>query len=352
MKWAGAALIAFVCACGTPASPQAHAASASTSPAAVSSPSPTPTSSPTPIPAVKLGFSCRLPITLGAGPGPQGSFIDFPSGRVTNDPRSPKPDSLVRPGRELHGYYAALYFDRAYKRWLPVGREAVSLDGAHYAYTDRPILAQPDPLARATLHVVAVKTGVDVTFDGGDWSNPYAVLDYAAEGIYLITDTGSYFGLWLMDPITGGVTRVADLPNVQGRADRNHIWVGSVNPSDPNPIAGVAPDQLDRVSLVDGSRVTWFYRPGNSVHFVGQDVAGHPIILAGPVNGAGYLLALGPGINRSIFVFGDKRPALSDAIADRHGIWFGSIDGIYLYTEDRGLVKVSNQPGYPANGCI
>jgi hypothetical protein len=261
-------------------------------------------------------------------------------------------DSLVRAGRELHGYYVTLYFDQAFKRWLPVSRQAVSPDGAHYAYTDRPLLSRPDSQARATLHVVAVKTGVDVSFDGGDWSNPYAVLDYAAEGIYLITDTGVYTGIWLMDPTTGVVNRIASLSNVQGRAAPNVFWVGSINPNDPNSIAGAAPDQLDKVNLADDSQTAWFYRPGNSVHFVAEDVAGHPIILVSPVSGAEYLLVLAPGISRSIFTFGDKRPDLSNAIADKHGIWFGSTDGIYLYTESHGLVKVSNQPGYPSNGCI
>ena len=354
MRWAGIALIGFICACAAPTVPQAGAGSppASASPVAASSPSPSPTVSTKPIPVRKVTFSCRLPISLGAGQGPQGEFITFPSGRVTIEPASPKLDSLVRPGRELHGDHVTLYYDRAYKRWLPVSRGAVSPDGAHYAFTDRPVLAQPDPQARATLHVVAVKTGVDVTFDGGEWANPYAVLDYAAEGLYLITDTGSYFGLWLMDPTTGAVTKVADLPNVQGRADKNHFWVGTFNPSDPNPVVAFAPNQLDRLNPADGSRVTWFYRPGSSVHFVGEDVAGQPIILSSGLNSAEYLLGLSPGVSRSIFTFADKRPALSNAIADKHGIWFGSLDGIYLYTQALGLVKVSNQPGYPANGCI
>lgn len=309
--------------------------------------------SPRPIPANKIAFSCRLPISLGIGQGPQGEFIDFPSGRVTSDPKSPKLNSLVVPGRELHGYYSTLYFDLAFKRWLPVSRNAVSPDGTHYAYTDRAIVAQPDSTAaRATLHIVAVKTGVDVTFDGGDWSNPYAVLDFAAEGIYLITDTGVYTGLWLMDPTTGVVTRVADLLNVQGRADKSQVWAGWTNPDDTSPITPSVPNQLDKVSLVDGSRAPWFYRPGSSMHFVGQDVAGHPIILVSGLSSAEYLLALAPGTSRSIFVFGDKRPALSNAIADKHGIWFGSTEGIYLYTVAQGLVKVSNQPGYPSNGCL
>jgi hypothetical protein len=351
MRWVvGLAAVASIFACAAPAVPRAGTGSpaAAITPVAIVSASP----SLRPIPPGSVAFSCRLPVSLGIGKGPQGEFIDFPSGRVTSDAKSPKLDSLVRPGRELHDYYVTLYFDRVYDRWLPVSRSAVSPDGAHYVYTDRPILAQPDPQARANLHVVAVKTGVDVTFDGGDWSNPYAVLDYAAEGIYLITDTGTYVGLLLMDPTTGLVTRVADLLNVQGRADQSHVWAGWANPNDTNPVTPSAPDQLDKVSLVDGSRAPWFYRPGSSVHFVGQDAAGHPIILVSDLSSAEYVLALAPGTSRSIFVFGDKRPGLSNAIADKHGIWFGSTQGIYLYTVAHGLVKVSNQPGYPSNGCL
>jgi hypothetical protein len=39
-------------------------------------------------------------------------------------------------------------------------------------------------------------------------------------------------------------------------------------------------------------------------------------------------------------------------IADSHGVWFGSRQGIYLYSVAGRLLKVSNQPGYPANGCV
>ena len=38
-------------------------------------------------------------------------------------------------------------------------------------------------------------------------------------------------------------------------------------------------------------------------------------------------------------------------ISDSHGTWFGTDQGIYLYT-GTVLMKVSNQPGYPANGCF
>jgi hypothetical protein len=33
-------------------------------------------------------------------------------------------------------------------------------------------------------------------------------------------------------------------------------------------------------------------------------------------------------------------------------VWFGSPQGIYLYSDAGGLQKVSDQPGYPANGCF
>ena len=44
--------------------------------------------------------------------------------------------------------------------------------------------------------------------------------------------------------------------------------------------------------------------------------------------------------------------SLGASITDSHGVWFGSQQGIYLYSSSGGLQKVSNQPGYPANGCL
>jgi len=301
-----------------------------------------------------LGFSCRLPISVDIGPGRPGAFIDFPSGTVTPDPAAAAVASINRPGRELVDYFSSRYYDRAYSRWLPASRYAVAPDGSHYAFADRAVAGQQNPPARATLHVVSVETGVEVAFDDGAWSNPYVVLDYAAEGIYLITTFGAYFGLWLMDPATGAITRVANLSNVQGSAGSNVFWVGAINPSDPHPIAGVAPDQLDRLSLADGSRFTWFYRPGSAVHFVGEDLGGHPIVYVLNADGSTeVLLVPAPGINRPILPSWDVLDTISGAISDSHGIWFGSPKGIYFYSDAIGLLeRVSTQPGYPANGCL
>ncbi len=345
---AALALIAVVAACSGPAAPDAHHAS----PAAVYSPEPVPSLRSAPILVHTLGFSCRLPVFIDIGPGQPGAFIDFPSGTVTPDPTAV--GSINGPGREVVDYFYGRYYDRAYSRWLPASRNRVSPDGSHYAFADRPVADQQTPPARATMHVVAVKTGVELAFDDGPWSNPYVVLDYAAQGIYLITIFGAYFGLWLMDPTTGAITRVANLPNVQGSAGSDIFWVGAINPSDPHPIAGVAPDQLDRLSLVDGSRFTWFYRPGSSVHFIGEDLGGHPIIFVANADGSTeVLLVPAPGINRPILPSWDALDTISDPISDSHGIWFGSPKGIYFYSDAIGLLqRVSDQPGYPANGCF
>jgi hypothetical protein len=259
----------------------------------------------------------------------------------------------MHPGRELIGYFYVHYYDRVYSRWLPVSRNDVSPDGTHFAYTDRALADPQNPPTRATLHVVSVKTGVDVTFDDGEWAAPYQVLDYAAEGIYLTT-TLVASGLWLTNPATGVITQVSDAWDVQGSAGNKAFWVGAVNSSDPHPLNGPAPDQLDKLNLVDGSRVAWLYRPGSSVHFVSQDVAGHPIVIvSGPEGQATELLVLlAPGTGQTILTLGNKRPGLASPISDKHGVWFGSPDGIYLYSVAKGLQKVSNQPGYPANGCF
>jgi hypothetical protein len=235
-----------------------------------------------------------------------------------------------------------------------VSRNAVSPDGSHYAYTDRLASA---PTAPATLHVVNVKTGADVGFAGGTGVAPYIVLDYAADGIYsVIGNEAGVAAVLLMNPATGAVKTLTQATNVQASAGNRVFWVGTVNPGDPHPLGalGPQPDQIDRLDLVDGSRVAWFYRPGSTVHVVGQDLGGHPIVAVSGVDGqpTEFLVLLDPATQQSI-VKGLEIPAgLASPIADRNGIWFGSPNAIYLYSYSNGLQKVSGQGGYPANGCF
>lgn len=263
-------------------------------------------------------------------------------------------DSIYHSGRQLLGSLDVLYYDRAYSRWLPVSRNAVSPDGTYYAYTDR--LANAES-TRATVHVVNVKTGVDVAFDGGAWITPYIVLDYATDGLYLVIgNEAGVAALLLMNPTTGDVKTVTNTTNIQASAGNKVFWVGAVNPTDPHPIVGLGalPNQIDRLNLVDGSRAAWFYRPGSTVGVIGQDLSGHPIVAVSGYDGqpTEFLVLLDPA-TQQLIVKGLEIPAgLASPISDNHGSWFGSPDGIYLYSESKGLQKVSDQPGYPANGCL
>lgn len=355
MRWVSIVLSALVGACAAPAAPRASgSASPSISAVAVTSPTSSPTLGASPTPISDVGFSCRLPITAAGPASPPGGFVDFPSATVTSDPASTRVDSIVRPGRQLLGSLDVLYYDRGYSRWLPVSRNAVSPDGTHYAYTDR--LADA-PSTRATLHVVNVKTGVDVAFDGGAWLTPYIAFDYGPDGLYVVIgNEAGVAALLLMNPATGDVKTVANTTNIQASAGNKVFWVGAVNPSDPNPIVGLGaePDQIDRLNLVDGSRVPWFYRPGSAVSVIGQDLAGHPIVALSGSDGqpTEFLILLSAGTQRSI-VKGLEIPArLGGPIPDSHGVWFGSPDGIFLYSDASGFEKVSSQGGYPANGCF
>ena len=346
MRWAAVALVGLVCACAA-ATP--HAGVPSTSPIAAVTPSPGASAVSTVIPFSSPGFKCRLPITLFSGAARSGAFIDFPSGSVTPDPASAEVNAIPQPGRELidkthHG----LYYDKAYARWLPVYRNAVAPDGAHYAYTDRDISPGANAAASIALHVVDVKTGIGRTGYVGPWDLRFVVVDYASEGIYL-RDSGSV-GVDFVDPVKDEMQHAVDLGDYEGSAGNGYFWQGVTNPDDPNAISS---NELDKVNRVDSSRVVWFYRPRSNVRFLAQDPQGHPIVVISPdFQPSEFLYLHSPGVSREILRPGNGGPAISDPIADSHGVWFGAQDGIYLYTELGGLRQVSRQAGPPANGCL
>lgn len=301
----------------------------------------TSTATPSDLPLATVSFSCRLPISTPDG---QGAFVSFPAGTVSFDPQ----------GQGLVGHGGA-YYDRAFSRWLPVSREGVSPDGKFYAFGER----APEPTKLGTVHVVNVATGSDHVFETPEKFYPYWVLDYTSEGIYLtFGPEGPASGLWLMNPSNGTITRIAQLDYVEGSAGNRIFWLGSVNPGDLHPIGALYAfaDQLDRYTLADGSRVTWLYRAGKGVALLGMDMAGHPIV--GVMNSEyqveELVLVLDPKTHQTILSNSSALASggLAVSIPDSHGVWFGSDHGIYLYSAAGGVQKVSNQPGYPANGCF
>jgi hypothetical protein len=344
-------LAILMMACSQAAQPAAKP-SASPSPVAIQSPSlqesPSPSAGPTvsDLPLTPVGFTCRLPIMT---PDKQGAFVSFPSGSVLIDPQA----------QALANQWG-FYYDRPFSRWLPVQRRAVSPDGKHYAYGE----FGADQSHGPRMHVVDVATGADHVFDTptGAWFVRFDVMDYAAEGIYLYTGYEVSIGISIMNPTTGAVQPLASLPDIQASAGNRAFWVGTVNPADPNPLGGIEtqPNQIDRFSLVDGTRVPWFYRPSTAPRVIGSDLQGHPIVQV--VNGrngsidADYggelVLVMNPQSQRSIFTGSGKLvSSMFMSISDSHGTWFGTDHGIYLYT-GTAFMKVSNQPGYPANDCF
>jgi hypothetical protein len=196
------------------------------------------------------------------------------------------------------------------------------------------------------------------------------VLDYASEGIYI----GQAFeriqpGLWVVAPTTGAIRQVSKVDTLEVSAGRGVFWSGEINRADPNPIrvpssAGTLADQIDRVDLTSGTRAVWLYQPGKGLSIVGLDIHGHPLIrvyfATPPVppktdpidHSATELVVALDSKTRRLIYKSQLVELLGGAISDAHGIWFGSPQGIYLYSDGPGLQKVSDQPGSPANGCF
>jgi hypothetical protein len=327
--------------------------SALASPSPSQSPDPSPSPIPGDLPLSQVSFSCRLPIHFPFDATvSKSSFIAFPSGSVTIDPAG----------------NGGLYFDRAFSRWLPVGREAVSPDGTHYAFVT------PDgQQGQSVIHIVDVATGKDRAFplvsSAVDFGQRASVFDYSADGIYLTQAFEHIWpGVWFLDPRTGSIRQAADVERAQVIAG-GALWFADVNPADPTPFstqssAGILPDEVGRFDLGSGSRAQWLYRPGLALDVVAVDLSGRPLIrvlvgnepgIANPNfflhSASELLIATNSMSQRSIFK-GQIVETLSWPIADSHGVWFGSPQGIYLYSEAGGLQKVSDQPGYPANGCF
>ena len=334
--------------CSQPsASHQVATTTASPSAPATQSPvsSPTLTSSPSyppdihDLPLTTLNFSCRLPI-YKTDATIVGSFIAFPSREVTVDPSG----------------YHGMYYDHAYSRWLPVRRSGVSPDGSHYAYVD---YAQTD----FVLHVVAVAGGKDVRvpLSSQAFNGQPLVFDYSSDGIYLDNAFEHLLaGLWLVDPTTGSIRQVSRDIYPVFSGGNGIIWTQALNPADSNPVEtgtslGTLANEIDRVDLRTGAQTEWLYERGKGLTLMGLDRRGLPLIKsmqswnADP--NAEMLLVAQPDspttIYKDVLVQG-----IGDGITDSHGTWLGGQFGIYLYTNSGALEKVSDHPGYPANGCF
>ena len=359
MRWAAIPLIAVFGACAAPLAPLGHSVSpsspiAATSPArqARNDPSASPIAAPpspwklgaTPPPISQVGFTCRLPFVRQLDVSHwQAGFLSFPRGTFSADEKA----------GSLRGYY-----DQAVSKWLPVGRSAVAPDGLRYAYLTGGF-PSPGP-GPPRLHVVAAASGVETIIELHlPAEQPYGVEDFAADGIYVGSSwEGVVIGHWRVDPASGGVVALGTGEELRDDGT-GHSLRAVVDRRDPEPATSAMsgdplPNEIVRRDLKTSADEVWFYRPGFSLAVAGTFVGGGHLVwaeagyVAHPNSAHEYWLVSGPG--RSHFV--GYLEGGGQEMADSHGIWMGSSEGLFLFTLDGRLRRVSDVLGYPANGCV
>jgi hypothetical protein len=272
------------------------------------------------------------------------AFIDFPN--LTTTPAG------------QGGYY----YDQPVGRWVPVTRQTVSPDGRRYAYTEGWTADSP---AAPRAHIVDASTGTDLRVVTMPDAQPYAVVDYTASGVYLVIRAEATApGVWRIDPAKGSVAKVSSgyyQPAGPG-------FVGAVDRRDPNPYKSAVngqeqPDRIDRRDA-SGRVVTWFYQPGHGLGWVAMP--GPALLVMGRsrdetqrAEQVEYWLVTAPNRSTVLATYsgGDPSPyrdledGFLSAVADAHGVWIGSASTLYLVTPEGVLLRVLDQPAYPAGVC-
>lgn len=328
-----------------------------------------------------LGFSCRLPVLAGASAG----FISFPGGNVTLD-------HAVSLNPYKGGYAYGYTYDQAVKRWVPVQRSALSPDGRSYSY-----LAQttgiPGEQATLSLRTRDIASGKDhVIWEGsGSPMGPNQVT-WLPGGIYFsayLSPAGgqmqkgsAYPAIYVADPNhPGAPRRVGPNPEPQPPApgQSNYYgpdvftlvgggaaWgMGNRVPKEPPqankaPAPGTyGPDRILRMDLADGAVSTWYKAGGTElVSLMGLDQRGRPILsLFVPMQKPDsppptayepppphLMLLTGPDQTVELVAGNSSFHYAGAPFADTHGLWFGSWNSIWLYTETNGLRQVANIP--------
>ncbi|HEY4872360.1 MAG TPA: hypothetical protein VIJ03_10760 [Candidatus Dormibacteraeota bacterium] len=315
-----------------------------------------------------LTFTCRLPVVqpLSAGSALfQTAFVDFPNRTVTLDGKG-----AFEQHNELYTSVALPHltglswpsWDRSFSRWVPAERDAISPDGARYAYA---IAGSDYPKTNLhpLIHLVDIATGADsiIRLPALDPFVTWGVASFTTEGIFLrkLPYEGiSPPGLWLLDSTTGSV-QLAARDSALGAPRAGAVWVNSLDPADagalPDAYSGtLLPNEVIRQDLKSGAKAVWFYRPGKSVHLLGLDQSGHAYVLVATgqssADGVELWLVPAPGSNQRLWS-GSQASDLSTLVADAHAVWFSGPAGIFMYTALGGFQKIPVVSGQIAGQC-
>jgi hypothetical protein len=351
-----AVAVLLVAACSSPPKSASTASvPASASRSLGTAPVPSSTQSPAPVAVTVAALSCRLPIAWGVNAS-QGyvrkfGFLNFRDGTVTEDPGAPA---------------ASSFYDRAFARWLPVDREAVSNDGRRYAYTTGS--AYQD--TAGTVHVVDLASGADRTLFSG--KPIYRVVSFAPEGIYLTLQApeGRSRGLWIQDP-AGGSARLLNRDVVDPWVAGGAGWGVDFDASDPNPAPGGIESPFNRLVQIDlytGATTPWFTWLGADIWVDGVDYSGNPFVELGrpaPSDPGTETLELwfitGKGTGQRLFAGPMSQPWPDRLSAiENHGAWFQggssttSPSTVWLYSSGamRVAATVNLDSVTVAGGCI
>jgi streptogramin lyase len=294
---------------------------------------------------------CRLPLfpsSSSQGQG-QGQFLDPATGHLADDPSA----AFVAEGTSFRSVMTpALYgtqpasYDQIAKRWVPAQTEAVSPDGARYAYVN---VGQP---GGNQIHVVDVATGRDrvLPVSPGYWG----ILAFAPEGVYVNQAyEGIGPGLALVNPDTGAVQTVFSDSPVEVVA--GHVaWIGGRDATDPLPQPpgiGGAFNQIQSRDLNTSATTTWIYHSGASLYV---PIATESSALVGGYDSQGsYLWFVGaPGQAELIAgpELADPQPYHASRI-DGSRVWMGTPDGLYLWTHRTGPILIADTVANPAGVC-
>jgi streptogramin lyase len=308
------------------------------------------TASPQSVSLVAQLPNCKLPVFTSTDTTAQGGFLSLRDGSVTPDPKGGfVPGGLMSHSQAspvLYGQLPATY-DPAAGRWVPAGNSTISPDGSRYAYI---YYAQP---FQGELRVADVATGGYRTLHLQN--GPNGLLAWTSEGIYLHASyEGVGPGLWLVNPESGAMQQIfsdAIVHLISGHV----AWIVARNESDPLPDpGGIGPshNEVQSRDLSTSQTTTWLYRPGSDLYVVGA--ANGSIVVSGRYRGSNIvLLVTSPGQAVPIMVpeTSDPVPLSQGLIADANGWWFGSLDGIYLWTQHTGAILVSESLAAPAGAC-
>src|SRR2546425_483453 len=290
---------------------------------------------------------CKLPLFDQTRSPATGEFLNLTDGQVIADPNGGfdasgiVSHSIQQP--VLSGVSPAVY-DRAAGRWVP---GLVSPDGSRYAYSD---YSHGPPV----VHGVDVATGRDRAL--GISSDPWSVLAFAAEGIYVHKGFAEHIGggLWIVNPDNGSLRTVFADSTVVAVSGQS-AWIQATDSSDPLPQPpghGPGFNELQSPHLQTSATTTWLYRSGTSLYLV--NAAGGSLLVSGYDASAGYLWAVtSPGSAAPISdpVSGESLPFPSAFPAGPDGWWLGAGGAVYLWTARTGAVLVAEVDARPAGAC-